>query len=303
MKISVCIACHNQGHLLADAVDSCLKQEYEDKEIVVLDDASTDMTKDVMYRKYFDNPIVKHYRSNEPSGTGGAFNKAISYATGDVIVLLCSDDVFNDTKVLSDIAEKFKSNPHLVHLSRYYHQFIDGDRSPVRAWRMDDVYELANNPSGLAFRAKPIRDFGIELSNKMFVEAATMVHDLCMVGDSDILRYDTVAVRIHQSISRSKDYYLKRWTSSPVEEWAKVGGSALANDFTSLIQIKNYFTIDAVIKECVNFVKVKPKNIINPAFWFFSLVAILTPRWLLLKIPHWYRITWGRAMTKEVKRP
>ena len=330
MRVAVCIATYNQGHLLREAIASCMAQDYENLDVCVFDDYSTDATKYLldslshrfMNLHYTDGANGFGEKDKAQHGTGGAFNKAIemagwNYISADIVVLLCSDDVFTNPKVISDIVNKFKKNPCLVHVSRYYHQFIDGDRSPVRAWRTNDIIELANNPSGLAFRRDALLSENIssgdktlkyQLSNKMFVEAASLVSSV-LKGRLDypnvayaILPYDTVAVRIHQSISRSKDYYLKRWTSSPVEEWAKVGGRALANDFTSLIQIKNYFTIDAVIKECVNFVKVKPKNIINPSFWLFSLVAILTPRWLLLKIPHWYRVTWGKATTKEVKR-
>lgn len=95
-----------------------------------------------------------------------------------------------------------------------------------------------------------------------------------------------VAVRIHQSISRTKDYYLKRWTSLPVEEWAKVGGKSLANDFTSLIQIKNYFTLDVVIKEAISFIKVNPINIIKPTFWFFTIISVATQNTFIKNPPN-----------------
>jgi glycosyltransferase involved in cell wall biosynthesis len=299
MKVSICIACHNQGHLLTEAVESCLSQDYSNElEIIVLDDCSSDGTSDLPILK---NKNVKLYRSNIPSGTGGAFNKAIDKATGDVVVLLCSDDVFTHKSVVSDIANEFMSNYRLVHVSRYYHQFIGNDRRPVRAWRTNNIMELANNPSGLAFRRRYIN--GCQMSNKMFVEASTLVSCAILKGDYSILKYDTVAVRIHQSISQSKDYYLKRWTSSPVEEWFKIGGSELLKDHTSLIQIKNNFKTTAVVNECINFIKYRPLNIITPSFWFFAFVAVFTPRFILRAIPDIYRRTIGRLTTREVERP
>lgn len=296
MKVSICIASHNMRHLLPRALGSCIIQDYANKEIILLDDASTDGTPDY---NLFD--CVRQFRSEEPSGTGGAFNKAMSHATGDIIVLLCADDIFFDHRVISDIVEAFKVSPHIVHVSRYYHQFIDGDYRPVRAWRGDDVIELANNPSGLAFKRSAIG--GCQLSNKMFVEASSLVSCVINNGSYAILPYDTVAVRIHQSISRNKDYYRKRWVSSPIEEWVKVAGVSLLKDFTSLIQIKNYFTTQAVLKECGNFIRMKPTVIFNPAFLFFAAVSILTPRSILLKIPDLYRRTWGRWTTRVVCRP
>lgn len=296
------------AHLLDEAIQSCADQDYDNIELIILDDASTDNPE--YYEKLKRQFVwMKYFRSDEPSGTGGAFNKAIAKSTGEYIVLLCADDVFTHKQVISDIAEVFDKSPQVGHVTRYYHQFIDGDRRPVRAWRCNDVFELGNNPSGLAFRREALKDGRTgqfyELSNKMFVEAVTLVHSVVQRSrwGCCIIAWDTVAVRIHQSISRNKAYYRKRWTSSPVEEWTKAGGTALQHDFTSLVQIKNYFTTSAVIKECFNFLKLRPINIIEPGFWFFGVVSILTPRFVLMRLPHWYRVTFGRWTTKELKRP
>lgn len=302
-KISVCIASHNQGHLLLDALLSCLKQDYNNTEIIVLDDASTDDTSSVVSTAKIFAPDIKYIRSEKPSGSGGAFNKAMDHARGDYLVLLCADDVFTDHRVLSDIVKIFMTKPKVAHVSRYYHQFIGQDRRPVRAWRCNNVIELANNPSGLAFRRTAITR--CQLSNKMFVEAPSLV---CCVMQNPanfamIMPWDTVAVRIHQSTARSHAYYRKMWTSSPVVEWSKIGGKSIQKDYTSLIQIANYFTRAAVLIECWNFIRLRPLNLITPSFVFFAIVSIFTPRWALIRLPHLYRITIGRWTTKEVRRP
>lgn len=276
MKVSVCIANYKQDQFLKEALDSIAMQTYKDIEVKIYDD-------------------------KEGVGSGEAFNRAIAMATGDVIVLLCADDVFTDCNVISDIVKEFE-DPKIYHISRWYHQFVDGDRHPVRAWRGDNVIELANNPSGLAFRHERIPDF-YKLSNKMFVEAPTMVADILRFFPDDwkahlILKYDTVAVRVHKSTARSKDYYKKMWVSSPILEWAKLGWRS--NDFSSLIQVKNYSV--NLVSEIKNFVKLNPYNLINPCFWFFAGIAFVTPRFILLKIPEIYRATIGRWTTREIKR-
>lgn len=294
--VSVCIPCHNQGVFLARAIKSVKKQFYRNIEIIVLNDASTDKTCE--YRKM---EGIRYFETKNPSGTGGCFNNAISKARGEIIVLLCADDLFTHRKVIQDIVERFTHIPSLGHLSRYYYQFIDGKKYPVRAWRGDDVIELANNPSGLAFRREAIK--GKKLTNKMFVEVSTLVDEVIKEWAYDILRYDTVAVRIHNSISQSKDYYLKMWKSSPVEEWKKVGGHELLRDYTSLIQIKNNFRVSAVYQEICNFIKYRPINILAPGFWFYATISLITPRFILRKLPNLYRKTWGRWTTREIKRP
>jgi glycosyltransferase involved in cell wall biosynthesis len=318
-KFSICIASHNMSHLLPEAIESALQQDYPNKEIIVLDDASTDGTSDSVFKHW---PQVKIFQSKEPSGTGGAFNKAILHSTGDYVILLCADDYFTDHRLLSDIAEIF-NDKKVGHVSRYYYQFMHEDkfRRPVRAWQKKSLIELANNPSGLAFRREALKCFRPllgaryepnppmyegtrELSNRMFVEASTLVQSVFDAGWTCVtLPWDTVAVRIHQSISRNKEYYRKRWVSSPIEEWVKVGGKELLNDWTSLIQIKNFFEFKGLLSEISNFMRLKPILCINPLWWLFVCGVVLTPRAITMKAPDIYRRTVGPLLTKSIIRP
>ena len=279
MKVSVCIANHKQDQFLKEALDSIAMQTYKDIEVCV-------------------------YNDTEGVGSGEAFNRAMAKAKGRYIVLLCADDYFTDPNVISDIVNCFEISPNFYHVSRWYYQFVDGDPRPVRAWRGDNVIELANNPSGLAFRHERIPDF-YRMSNKMFVEAPTMVADILRFFPDNwkahtILEYDTVAVRVHKSTARSKEYYRKMWTGSVVKEWAKLGWKT--DDFTHLIQVANYYTKKAVWDEIVEFIRVNPFYILNPVFVFFSLTALCTPRCVLLYLPELYRISFGRLLTRVVKR-
>lgn len=274
LSVSVCIANYKQDKFLSEALDSISMQDYKDIEVCIYDD-------------------------KEGVGSGEAFNQAIAKAKGDIIILLCADDVFTDTHVISDIAKIFETFPGMLHVTRFYHQFVDGDRSPVRAWRNKNPLELSNNPSGLAFRREGIE--GLKLTNKMFIEAPYLVKQVLDKRNwFSVLEYDTVGVRIHKSTARSPEYYKKMWTSSPVEEWAKLGWRS--NDFTSLIQIANYFTRAAVISEIGIFISTNRKNLFNPALYFFGVAALFTPKVILLKIPEIYRSTWGRWFTREIKR-
>ena len=68
-EVSVVIATYNYGHFLSKAVDSALAQTFRDFEIIVIDDASTDDTPEMM-KSYADRGLVKYHRIEHRGATG-----------------------------------------------------------------------------------------------------------------------------------------------------------------------------------------------------------------------------------------
>lgn len=88
-RVSVCIVNHNYAEYLADAIESALDQDYEDLEVVVVDDGSTDGSVDVA-KRYADR-VRLVVKAN--GGQGSAMNAAFTAATGDVVLFLDADDM------------------------------------------------------------------------------------------------------------------------------------------------------------------------------------------------------------------
>ncbi len=99
---SVLIRTHQLAETVGDAVESALAQTLPPFEVVVCDDGSTDGTEDVL-RPYGDRIV---YLRGESLGPAGAFNRALDAATGDFVVVLDADDVFEPERVeaLSELA-------------------------------------------------------------------------------------------------------------------------------------------------------------------------------------------------------
>jgi glycosyltransferase involved in cell wall biosynthesis len=87
--VSVVIPCYKQGRYLAEAIRSCLDQDYPEKEIIVVNDGSPDNTREVA--RSFGNRIV--YIEQENRGLSAARNAGIGAAGGNYVALLDSDDV------------------------------------------------------------------------------------------------------------------------------------------------------------------------------------------------------------------
>ena len=297
-KVSVIIASYNMGHLVLGTIKSCIAQTGVEKEIIVYDDCSTDNTEEAVTRI----KTVKYVRGEKNLGVGDAFNAGMKLATGQYVILMCADDLLVSRHVLSDMTKIMEEKPTVGYVTRWYYQFINDDIwSPVRAWRGNNPILLANNPSGLMFRAEALE--GKRCSNAMFVETSFLAASVKQSGwETAILPYDAVAVRVHDSTSREKEYWLKHRVSSPVLDWTAIGCPEIAQDYVSFIQIKNGFTMDAVWEEIVNFAKVRPLNLLNPKYYFWATVALVTPRRVLRKLPPFYRAYIGRGLTEIKKR-
>lgn len=87
--ISIIIPCYNQGRYLSEAVESVLSQDYRDKEIIVVNDGSTDMTGE--QAAAFGDRITYIEQTNK--GVSAARNAGIAASRGDYIAYLDSDDV------------------------------------------------------------------------------------------------------------------------------------------------------------------------------------------------------------------
>ncbi len=99
--VSVIIPTYNRKDFVQEAIDSVLAQTYEDYEIIVVDDGSTDGTVDVLQARY-DNRIRLLWQENR--GESAARNRGIGISSGCYVALLDSDDRWLPQKLERQIA-------------------------------------------------------------------------------------------------------------------------------------------------------------------------------------------------------
>ena len=131
-SISVIIPTHNRASLLQNAIESVLKQTYPIHEILVVDDGSTDGTKDAVAKYEKGSAHAKtqvRYIFQRQQGVAVARNNGIATSTGDWIAFLDSDDLWLPEKLewqvraLTEFAavsaacatdSRYTNNPHLT---------------------------------------------------------------------------------------------------------------------------------------------------------------------------------------------
>ncbi len=92
LRFSIIIPTYNRADLLKEAIDSVLKQTYENWELIIVDDGSIDHTKEVVI-SYQDARIHYHYQLNKERSA--ARNKGVDLSKGDYICFLDDDDIYD----------------------------------------------------------------------------------------------------------------------------------------------------------------------------------------------------------------
>lgn len=107
MKISIITVCYNSASTIEKTILSVANQTYEDIEYIVVDGKSKDTTVSIIQKH---QNIVSKWISETDKGLYDAMNKGIALATGDLIGILNSDDTFNSTSVIEQIANFHEVN-------------------------------------------------------------------------------------------------------------------------------------------------------------------------------------------------
>ena len=113
MKISVAFIVYNGANYMITQLDSILAQTYKVHEIIVIEDASTDNTKEIINRYSRESPGLFHIKYNKENlGSYKSIEKAIQNCSGDIIILADHDDYWESNKV-ETIIKWFEENPNM----------------------------------------------------------------------------------------------------------------------------------------------------------------------------------------------
>jgi glycosyltransferase involved in cell wall biosynthesis len=123
--VSILINNYNYGHYLPDAIDSAIAQTYPHKEVIVVDDGSTDNSQDVIAS--YGEEIVSVLKEN--GGQASAFNAGFAVSRGEILFFLDADDLFVPDKV-AKVTEVYERDA-AIGWSFHPQKLIDSNRNPI----------------------------------------------------------------------------------------------------------------------------------------------------------------------------
>jgi len=120
--VSVVMPVYNAEKYLREAIQSILTQNYPNLEMIVVNDGSTDSSKNIILS--FEDPRLRYFENPENWGIVRTRNRALAEATGEYVAVLDSDDVALPNKIRSQV-EFMEKNPEFELCGSYF-KTIDG---------------------------------------------------------------------------------------------------------------------------------------------------------------------------------
>ena len=119
--VTVIVLCFNQAKYLREAVQSVMGQDYKPVEIIIVDDASTDRSREVVKEIVSEQPEIKSILLEENLGNCRAFNRGLQLARGKYVIDLAADDLLIPNRIMVGVRElEAKGEKFGVHFSDAY---------------------------------------------------------------------------------------------------------------------------------------------------------------------------------------
>ena len=327
LKFSILIPTYNGAEVIGDTLRSILSQSFQNFEIIIQDDASTDNTVEAV--KALGESRITIFRNEKNLGYPGNLESLSKKGTGEIIYLMGQDDILGKG-ALQATHEEFKMSENIGAVARPYFWFDEKIEKPVRATKQmnpekneivtikDDferiilTIDVAGQLSGLAMRRKlmdtPFNEDIFPCHVYPFV-AILKKHPIVFLKDYNL------AVRIRSSQCRSVSSI---YDKSPVQSWVDFANNIfpekeleklrkyfiknyVARNYVGLVQIRNYAKYRYVPREILMLLKYRLENIWSPAFWFFSLGCVAMPPFLLIPLVDWYKRKINSRKLKHIK--
>jgi glycosyltransferase involved in cell wall biosynthesis len=212
-SISVIITSYNDEEYIGEAIESVLNQTLLPEEVLLLDDESTDHTREIIREYALDYPDLIRPRFHESNlGVSKNRNYGLDVAEGDYITFLDSDNIFRPEKLEAEYSLLAENPKAGIAFSDFYYTAPDGEI--LRQWCENhepptgDVHEAILTrdwPSGTLFSHPMIK-------RSLFSTAGRYDEELDLYEDWDIF------IRLTESTDVV-------YTSQPLVEYRQVDGS------------------------------------------------------------------------------
>lgn len=112
-KVSIIMPAYNSEKYISAAIESVLNQTYKDFELIIIDDASTDSTYNIISSYMNQDSRIKVIKNSKNLNIGESLNKGVAAATSDLIARMDSDDICFENRIELQV-KYLLANPHIA---------------------------------------------------------------------------------------------------------------------------------------------------------------------------------------------
>ena len=152
-KITIGITCFNAEKTIKEAVRSALDQTYTNCEILIVDDASSDNSLQILHHLVHENPAIKILIHHENKGAAVARNTILEHATGEYIAFFDDDDISAPCRVEVQLAE----------IQKYLAMNPERERAPIACFCLLDHYVFRKSEGWVKINLRLAKGYGIAL--------------------------------------------------------------------------------------------------------------------------------------------
>lgn len=114
--ISIITPCYNAGKFLPETIDSVLNQTFRDWELLIIDDCSSDNSRQIVEEYALKDSRIRYFRTDTPSGSPSyPRNIGIENSNGEYIAFLDADDIWLPDKLDDQIKFMYSNNYEFVY--------------------------------------------------------------------------------------------------------------------------------------------------------------------------------------------
>lgn len=319
LKFSILMPVYNGEKVIVPTLKSILSQSFNNFELIVGDDCSTDHTVKIVKEFQKKDKRIKLFLNKKNLGYSKNLEKLRKKAKGDIVYLMGQDDILAKDALLKTY-QAFQISEKIGAVTRPYFWFYEKPEKPVRIKKRlsekKDVILNINSPikeiitmfstldqlSGLAYRRRYIdTPFHEDIFPCHVYPFASIFKKYPIIFLKDYL----VAVRITSSQARKVSWI---YDKSPMKSWIEMFNNVykeekynnfrkkmikdfVATNYVGLFQIKNYSRHSYLytLREIYYLLKYRPENIFSPLFWGCTFLSLLIPPFILIRLVDWYK--------------
>lgn len=285
--VTLVMLSYNQEEFIQEAVESALRQDYENLQIIISDDYSSDKTFTLiedLVKSYSGPHDVVINRNEENLGLANHYNKVIEMAEADIVVVAAGDDICFINKVSLLIAPMLECSGIIATHSSVIKIDINGNSLGIMALadhsKLDDLSYIIKTGAGVvaqahAFRKSVFDFFGPFLIN-ITNEGKVLSFRECALGKVKYIDTPTMNYRIGSGVSTYQGKDIDKITLSEprkILSWRYTTLQQIALDLECLEDVDTEL-VDLVKDQLIYFERLN--SILNSRFDLVNLFKIIT---------------------------